>query len=371
MAISNFIRGAGHRMASVGRAVQAASHKLVPQANTPLPSQPAPAAPISAPPAEFSGQSPVSASGPMPTQADPAQAAPRGFTLPDLGPGPDATAAQYQSDEGKKQLESDLAAHQHKQDVHKAFQDLDRMYMDSHPGRDFQGEYQEQLAMLKEQESARPHGSGLARAALALGDFNPAMQQSGQSNLKTYNDNVDKDAAQSDLSFSKRMLLRQQMHQAAASEAEKTGDFRKALAESEKAALLKIDTDQQEQRNRMQQIGATNDTRVATANIRAQALRDVANRRAQVIADTHGLSGQFLATFQKEAAKAVAKYLGPHSLTTDYTPQDIDTLTSYIEHIAEMMHDQQHGTNDGGAAAFGTHPDKRTPAPAAGAKPTF
>jgi hypothetical protein len=337
--LSNIIRGIGHGVSSVGRAVQAASQKLDQTvAGTPPPAP----APQVGPPA--------------PTPAP--EPAPKGFQLPDLGPGPDANAPEYQGDEGKKKYESDLRDYQHKQDIHQAFTDLDKTFTEANPTRDYQKEYQDQVAMLKAHEAERPQGSNLARAALALGDFNPAVQQSGRSNLDTYNANVESDAQRSDASFAQRMMLKQKMHESAAADAAQQGNWKKALAENEKAALLKADTEALQHKYEMEKTTATQTGANERAQIRADAMKKVAQTRAGAIASAHGLSGSFMTTFEKEAAKQVAKLLGPQDLTKEYTQADLDGLTTYLEGIAEMLHDQQYG--DGSSGTYlGTHPSKR------------
>ncbi len=347
MSISSIIRGAGRGVASVGRAVQAASQKLD-QAVSP---QPAPA--------------PAPAAAPAP-----AKGAPKGFSLPDLGPAPNPSDPQYQGEEGQKKLAEDLTDYQHKQDIHQAFTDLDKVYAEAHPQRNFQQEYLDEIRMQQEHEKSRPQGSGLARAALALGDFNPAVQQSGRSNLTDYNARVSEAQGESDKGFSQRMTLRLKMHEAAAAEAQTQGNWKKALAENEKAALLAADAATLAHRRDMEKTRAVIEGQNTRANIRADAMERTAKMRAQTIAAGHGLSGSFLSAFEKEAAKAVAKLLGPRDLTKEYTPADVESISIYLENLAEMFHDQQYG--DGSSETYmGTHPKKRPQPKPAGGKEAF
>lgn len=363
MALSNIIRGIGHGVASVGRAVQAASQKLDQTvAGTPAPTAPAPApAPIPNV-TDKSGMAGTPGAQAEPVEGTPAPTAPapsKGYSLPDIGPGPDVNAPEYQDEAGKKKYESDFADYEHKQDIHQAFADLDKIYSEAHPQRDFEKEYREQVSMQQEQEAARPRGSNLARAALALGEFNPAMQQSGRSNLAEYNKRIESEAAQSDKSFTQRMVLRQKMHESAAAEAEQTGNWKKALAESEKATLLKADSESLAHKREMAKTELQQEGATSRANIRRDAMESTAKIRARAVGAAHNLSGNFLKQFEKEAAKAVAKLLGPRDLTKEYSPADIDSITTYLEQLAEMFHDQEFGTEDGGANYFKTHPGKR------------
>ena len=347
--ISKILRATGHGVASVGRAVQAAAQKLDTTFQPPPQAAPAPAE--GAP-------------------AAPAPAASPGFSLPDIGPAPDMNAPDYQGPEGQKKFATDMETYSHKQDIHKAFTDLDKTFTDAHPSRDFAKEYADEVAMQQQHEKERPQGSGLARAALALGDFNPAVQQSGRSNLDTYNKGVGEAQSQSDKSFAQRMMLKQRMHEQAAADAEASGNWKKALAEKEKSALLKADNDALAFKRAKELEGVKQTGAEERAKIRAEAAKKVADTRAHAIGAAHGLSGSFLQTFEKEAAKAVAQFLGPQNLMKEYTPADMDMLTTYVEHIAEMIHDQQYGQGSS-EKYMQTHPGKRGKPTAPAAKEKF
>lgn len=354
MGLSNVIRGAGHRIASVGRAVQAASRKLDQSVTgqPPAPMQPSPQIQQAQPVV------PAPTAPGTPAEGASQAVAPKGFSLPELGPAPDANAPEFQGETGKKKYEMAAAEYQHKQDIHQAFADLDKVYTEAHPQRDFQKEFTESRAMQAQHDAERPKGNNLARAALALGDFNPAVQQSGRSNLDTYNQGVEKAGHKSDQGFSQRMTLRLKMHEQSAADAEAKGNWKKALAEQEKLALLKNDSEAIAHKRDMEKEEAKLAGSETRANIRADAMQRAAKIRSSVIGSSHGLSGTFLATFEKEAAKSVAKLLGPHDLTKEYTQADLDSMTNYIEQLAEMFHDQQYG--DGSSDKYlNTHPQKR------------
>lgn len=352
MGLSNILRGVGHGVASVGRAVQTASRRL----DGPVPPA-APQAQVGPPAPGYQGPVP-DATNPALGEGAPAAPASKGFMLPDLGPAPDPNAPDFQGEEGKKKYEAAVQDYTHKQDIHQAFTDLDKVYSQMDPHRDYEGEYREAVKMQKEHEKSRPEGSPLARFALALGDYNPAVQQSGRSNLDTYNKGIEGDIAQSDKSFSQRMMLRSKMHEAAAADAEAKGNWKKALAEQEKLALLKLDEQKREHGNKMEEIGAAQQGATERARIRRDALENTAKIRARAIGGAHSLSGTFMSQFEKEAAKAVAKLLGPRDLTKEYSPADLDTITNYLENLSEMFHDQQYG--DGSADThLSTHPNKR------------
>lgn len=376
MGLSSFLRTAGRGAASVGRAVQVASRKLdevvagQPPVQQTQPSAPAPqAAPIDpAAASNVPATQPPSEAAPQGTASS--TAIPRTFSLPDIGPPPDPADPKYAGEEGRKLHAAEMEQYQHKQDIHQAYQDLDRIYNEAHPGRDFRKEYDEYVAMQKQHEKSRPQGSRLARFALALGDQNPAVESS---NLARYDREVEQAQGRSDESFSKRLALRMQMHEKTAAEAEAQGNFRKALAEREKMALLKADEDVIKHKQDMEKVTAQQEGANERAGIRAEAMQRTAQIRAAAIARTHGLTGTFLETFQKRVANAVGSLFGPRDLTKDYSPADVDSLTNYIESIAEMIHDQQYG--DGSADTWvKTPPGKRakpkeetTPK----AKPTF
>jgi hypothetical protein len=335
MPISNIIRGAGRGLRSLGQVVQSASHKLD----------------------EMVAPPPPQVAQPQPSEGAPAPQ--RGFTLPDLGPGPMETAPEFQGDAGKVKYAEALRDYQHKQDIHQAYSDLEKIYTDAHPGRDFEKEYRDQVAMLQQHEQERPRENALSTGLNTLADFNPAVRQSGRSLAGEYKQGVGEAQAASDKGFSQRMMLRQKATEAAATDAEAQGNWKKALAEREKLALMQADEDSLKHSREMEKVGAQQAGATQRANIKADAMQRTATIRANVIASTHGLSGGFLAAFQKEAAKAVAKFLGPQDLTKDYTPADVDSITTYLEHLAEMFHDQQFNTEDGGDNHLKTSPSKR------------
>jgi len=349
MALSNAVRG-NRGIESVGRAVQAAVSRTDTQ-----------------PPAPDTGPDEMLAATPSPVPPPAAAnegAQTSGFSLPDLGPSPDPNAPEYQGAEGQKRYADAQATYAHKQDIHQAFTDLEKTYAGLEPNRDYQKEYQDMVAQQQAHEAERPKGDALSRFALALGDYNPAVRQSGVSNLETYNKNVAEAGAQSDKSFAQRMVLRAKMHESAAADAEASGNWKKALKEQESLALLKADEDALKQRREMEKVGAQQSGANTRAVLRRDAAEKVANIRARAIGSAHGLSGGFLATFEEEAAKSVAKLLGPKDLTKEYGASDLDSITTYLEGIAEMLHDQQFGTQDSGAAYGNTHPGRRK-APAA------
>jgi hypothetical protein len=369
MGFSSILRSAGKGVASVGRAVQNASRKLdesvagpQAQAASPVPIvAPNPDAQVQAqsPTAPSEGApAPVPAAGGAAPAAAPTAPAPKGFSLPDIGPAPDQNAPEFQGDGGADKYARAAEEYQHKQDIHKAFTDLDAIYSQAHPGRDFQKEYQQSLAELKQHEDERPQGSPLARAALALGDFNPAVRQSGRSNLAEYEKGVNEKQARSDEGFQSRLALRMKMHEQTAKDAEAEGNWKKALAEQEKLALLKSDEAALSHERDLRKQEVTQEGQTKRANIRADAMKRTAEIRTNAIGETHGLSGSFLQQFQKESAKAVARLLGPRDLTKEYTPADLDSITAMVEHLAEMFHDQQYG--DGSSETYlRTHPTKR------------
>lgn len=341
MALSNFLRGVGRGVASVGRAVQSASQKI----DEAVLGQP------QAAPTAMAAPGPATPATELPTEGA------RGWMLPDIGPAPDPNLPEYQDEEGKKRFKTLSDEYAHKQDIHQAYQDLEKVYRELHPARDFEKEYRELVAMQKQHEEERPRGSGLARAALALGDFNPAVQQSGRSGLSEYNQRVEREGQRADTGFAQRLALRMKSHEAAAEQAEAAGNWKKALAEREKAALLKADEDALKHKRDIEKETVKQEAATERAKIRRDAAEKTARIRANAIASGHGLTGSFLATFQKEAAKAVAKFLGPRDILKDYTMTDLDTMTGYLENLAEMFHDQQYG--DGSAETFVTTPPSR------------
>ena len=341
---SSIMNGARRAGRALSNAVQPLM-KTDPKApNTPM-AAPAAAAGQAAAPAPV-GVAPAAPAAPQPTaaSADGTSVA-RGFTLPDLGPAPDPNAPQYADEAGKQAYADDLAAYQHKQEIHQNFMDLDAIFQKLHPQRDFQGEYAQEVAAQQQHEGERPHPNGLARAALALGDMNPAVKES---NLATYDKGMAEAQSASDKSFTQRMMLRQKMHEQAAEQAMSEGNWKKALAENEKLALLKADEDTLKHKRDMEKTNATIKGANTRAQIRADALQTSAHIRAAAIAQQHGLKGAAEATFLKEAAKQLAKFVGPQDLNKTYDMADLDTITSAYEDLAEQL----------------AHPGTHTPKPA-------
>lgn len=400
MGISKFLRSAGHGAASLGRAVSSAVSNLdqtlganpqpsaapaaaaagTGQAAAPAtppaaaPAAPAPAAPstaIQTAPAPTTSATPPAegASAAKPDQAT-AAPAPRGFALPDLGPAPDPKDPKYNGDAGQKQYQADLDTYNHKQDIHDAFNRLDAIYTQAHPHRDFQKEYEEEVAMQNQHDQSLPTGSPLKRFALALGDQGLAMRESGRSNLADYDKQIGQAREQSNDSFSKRLALRIRMHESAAADAEQQGNWKKALAENEQAALMRADEQAIQHKRDMEKTGAIIEGQNQRARMHADSAQHVAQIRASSIATAHGLSGGFQQEFEKQTARYLAKYFGPQNLNQTYDPAEIDAMIPAIEHIAETLHDQQYG--DGSHQTYlGKHPNKRPQPKGAGGKPTF
>src|SRR5689334_6517542 len=159
MAFSDILRGAGRGVASIGRAVRGATQKL-----------------------DQMGQ-PQAAPAPAPAEGAPA-APSKGFSLPDLGPPPDPASPDFQGEVGAAKLAEAQESYAHRQKVHDSLMQLDKVFTEAHPGRDFEGEYRSAIAEQDAAQANRPQGSALARFALGLGDFNPAVKGS---NLDRYN----------------------------------------------------------------------------------------------------------------------------------------------------------------------------------------
>ena len=178
------------------------------------------------------------------TEASLAQPAPEPpqYTLPDLGPEPTLNDAAYQGDNvpaGK--FEEDLANYKHKQEIHSAMKELDDIYRQAHPERDFQGEYHQELAAMGADPGYTGTGGLLKRFALALGDFNPAAKTS---NLAAA------DAKQAEYDTKKRDLLRR-MTEAKMADAESKGNWAMALKQHEQQRLMDLEDTQTAHQNKM------------------------------------------------------------------------------------------------------------------------
>lgn len=339
MALSAFLNAGRNVASSIGRAVQKAAHAVdqtIPAPTAPVPPQ-APMEPAPAP-ETMAVDTPQ-----QPSEGTPAPAKPSGFALPDLGPAPSQNDPQFQGEGGPERYATAVEEWQHKKDIHDAFTELDRIYTTAHPNRDFRKEYEDYDKMRKEHEKERPKGSSLARFALALGDQNPAVRESGRSNLDEYNRSIDTAANRSDESFTRRLALRIQMHEKAAADAEQEGNWRKALREREQMALLDADAKSLQHRRDMEKVTTQQQGATERAKIRADAAKRTAQIRANTVAETHGLTGTFLTTFQKEVAKTISRYFGPKDIMRDYTDEDLSAVNDQIEQVAEILHDQQYG----------------------------
>lgn len=331
MSISSALRGIGRGARGIGSMIQ--------QAVAPVP------------------QEQPGASQEMVAPQEQAPTAPKGFSLPDLGPGPDPNDPQYADAAGQQKYATDLADFQHKQEIHQHFADLDSMFQKLHPQRDFRGEYEQELAEQSKQSESAPQASGLARAALALGDFNPATQKEGRSGLAEYDKNIADQQASHSKVFSQRMILRQKMHEQAAEEAEKAGNWRKALAEREKAALMAADSASLAHKRDMEKTGEVIKGQNQRAQIRADALRNTAELRMQSIGSR--LEPSLRTIFLKEAAKKLAEFLGPEALNKTYDRDEaLGNLVEEFEALSDALEHKQPKTTVPGTV-------KTAPAPKA------
>jgi hypothetical protein len=101
------------------------------------------------------------------------------------------------------------------------------------------------------------------------------------------------------------------------------------------------------------------------AQIKADEMRNTAEMRMHSVAAGHGLSGNFEQQFLKEAAKNIAKLLGPHDLTKTYDATDLDSISQMLEDLGHRYENAQTGHTSAPAPAH-------KPAPkAAGTKDKF
>ncbi len=348
MGLSSILRGAGRGVASIGRAVGNATQNIAAMAQPPAPAQAAPAAPVAAP-----------------SEGAPAEQE-KGFKLPVLAAPPDPASPEFQGEVGAAKLAEAQEDYAHRQKVHDSLLQLDRIFQEAHPGRDFQGEYQQSLQEQKQNEAERPQGSTLARFALGLGDQNPAVKSS---NLERYNKEVDSEQSRFDQSANRRTMLRLKMHEAAADEAETKGNWKKALAERQHADMLKFDEERRKAADEQKKVETQQSGATERATIKADAARDTATTRANAIGKHSGLKGTFLDMFMKEAAKKVAERFGGQALNKNYGSTDIEDVTSELEDMADMYERLQKRAASGGATSTGA--EGPPPPPKKAAKDKF
>jgi hypothetical protein len=284
-----------------------------------------------------------------------------GFQLPDLGPAPNPEDPQYADAPGKAKYQVDAAEYAHKQEIHQNFADLDAMFTKLHPHRNFQQEYEEQVAAQKQHEGEREKPEGWKRGLLALGDMNPAVQQSGRSGLGEYDQNLAARNARADNSFAARMILKQKMHEGNAEQAQAEGNWKLALKEKEAAAQAEITNTHLTHAQEMERTGAIIAGQNQRAKMRADTMYQSAMLRAQSM--TSHMNQSTANIFMKEIAKHLAsRGLDGKDLTKTYDPIDLDTLSNEFQDIADRV---QH------PGAAHNQPAAKAPAKAAGAKEDF
>ena len=301
------------------------------------PAAPAPASPVAAPAAAaapVTAQSPTGASPSAPAQQPTAAAAAPEFSLPDLGPGPNEADPQYADAAGKEKYARDLADYQHKQFIHDQFTQLASIMGELHPGRDFKGEYESDLAAMNQHQKDRPQESGLLRGMLTIGGFNPADQGAS---LANYDKNVAEQQKASDSSFSQRMALRTKMHEAKAAELEAKGNWKGALAEREKLALIEADQKAQQSERDLEKQKLIIEGQNKRAQMKGDAMRDVAiahNKRVGA-----ALPAGIRAAFEKKAGEALAQFFGPESFNKSY---DTSVLEEYAQRVNDILDRLEH-----------------------------
>lgn len=149
----------------------------------------------------------------------------------------------------------------------------------------------------------------LKRFALALGDFNPAVQQTGKSNLS------EADNRQNQYDEKKRDLLRR-MTEKKAAEAEQRGNFSTALKQQEALQLMDYDKERRTQADRM----ALETQKEASLKERAQIRAEAQKSAAQIVA-SHRYPGRGQEALRdKLAEKLVGQYaerFGNTSITAE------------------------------------------------------
>lgn len=314
MAITDFLRNAGRGAAGIGRAVAGALQQ---------PRRP-----------EEENNSPGLADAP--TMED--------FMLPDIGPAPSQDDERYMI-EGTPadQFSRDLEDWQHKKNIHDQFMELDRIYSEAHPKRDFKGEYAQELAALNADKNYAPEGSFLKRFALALGDFNPAVQEP---NLPKFEKAQTETQKRHDFFEGKKAELTKRMHEQQAKDAEAKGNWKKALAENQALQLLEFD----KERRAASDKAALEESKQQAALERAQLRKEAIIYRANQIADNNNLEGEIKELFIKEAVKQYAERYGSMSMMATGSPFDMDQVTDDLSDLLEGIRTKLKPKSDTGGA---------------------
>jgi hypothetical protein len=248
------------------------------------------------------------------------------FILPEDGPEPD----------GSEPEAARLFAE--KRQIHQYMRELDDIYSKAHPGRDFKAEYAADLAEMEKSKAERPGqgaAHGISRGLAKLASFNPASRDA----FEEFEGRTAEEQSAHDKAFSQRMLLRQKMHEGAASEAEAKGNWKAALKERETLALMKSDEDALKHKRDMEKTRELVKGRADVATIKANQMRDTATARARGAAT--GLNEKWKAYFMKKVAENLAQFAGPQSLMKDYTQQDLDSLIDQFEHMSDTFAELQ------------------------------
>jgi hypothetical protein len=310
--IGQLLKRAGHGAKSLGQAVHAAATGVTQPQN----------------PAAASG-GPVEMLDAQPTMPD--------FSLPNIGEKPDINDPKYNTDNSPAGgYEQDLADWNHKQEIHNAMLELDRIYQEAHPQRDFKGEYQQELAALGKDPGYAPEGSFLKRFALSLGDFNPAVQQTGKSNLS------EADKRQATYDEKKRQLMRQ-MTEKKAADAEARGNFSTALKQQEQLQLMDYEKERRTQADKV----ALETQKADAAKERAQIRAEGARRAAEIVASHRYPQGTD--PYNKLVEKLVTQYAERFGNTniTSAPGMDLNTLFDTMHQLDLELHpDKKEGDGE-------------------------
>jgi hypothetical protein len=278
--------------------------------------------------------------GGEPQVASAAPPQPKGIVMPPLPMGengPDPNDPKYQGEDGQALFNIDSQQHEHDKKTQEYLTQLDALWNKAHPGRDWEGEFKDAMAMQKQHEQDRPKGNAVMEGLLKMGSFNPADAGDALANEKAGTADAQK---RSDNSFSQQMMLKQKMHEGKAAEAETKGDWavalreRKAAAEAESAnSALSFEKSRYTQKKQIE--GANQ-----RATIRAQAVVDTAHARARAMATSHGITGGLLAAFQKELGKNLADVVGGQNLNKSYDLSMMDTVQEMIDSLVAKYEPQ-------------------------------
>jgi len=264
------------------------------------------------------------------------------FVLPEDGPPPDGTDPEA------------MRLYEERKKVHAYMRELDSIYSQAHPGRDFKAEYASDLAELEKSKAEAPGqgvGHGIARGLAKLASFNPANKGA----LEDFDAQTAEAKSEHDKGFAQRMMLRNKMHESAAAEAEAKGNWKAALKERETLALMKADEESLKHQREMERDRQLIQGRADVANIKAEQALRTAKLRAGAIAGAHGLKGSALDQFNRKVAEHLAEYFGPQNLMKDYSISDLDILRQRMEDWAELLDNNPN-----------TPPPSTAPKPAAG-----